>query len=659
MARLDPTGVSRILTYIKTWITGLLNDKANSSHSHTKSQITDFPTIPSKTSQLTNDSGFLTAHQSLSNYSTLANTVKSLSISGKTITVTPGSGSAYTLTTQDTVYTHPTTAGNKHIPSGGSANQYLKYSENGTAVWAALPTIPTNTNQLTNGAGFITSSGSCNYANYSGYVQGDKSTGLYVESVKYGKALVTTNQSGFGAIFNAPTKNYRIGCATYPNNDDALLFYSVTNANVSSSTNTVNKSMSWNGGTGILTATGFSGPLTGNVTGNCSGSSGSCTGNAANVTGTVAIAHGGTGATTRLSAVQNLTNENVGTSTEYFLTITTNWGKAGYCSVANAKSVLGVPTNTNQLTNGAGFITSSGSCNYANSAGSVAWGNVSGRPTVNNATLTIQKNGSNVATFTSNASSNVTANISVPTKVSQLTNDSGFITSNVSTLEMKGNPPYIDFHASNDTTHDYTSRIIDDGTTNTGRLRITAYANSAHYQVEMYKNFFEPVTDNEIYLGDSTNRWKNIFGATGSISTSDQRVKNNIENIDDSLLDAWSNVQPKQYKFNDAIEEKGDSARYHTGYLAQDIQKACEDSKISIDHYGLFCHDSWEAQEEVAEDIESEVDGKKITEKRIIQPKRDKGDLYSLRYEELLVVECAYLRREVKRLSERLEKLEK
>jgi hypothetical protein len=36
-------------------------------------------------------------------------------------------------------------------------------------------------------------------------------------------------------------------------------------------------------------------------------------------------------------------------------------------------------------------------------------------PTVNNATLTIQKNGTNVATFGANASSNVTANITVPT----------------------------------------------------------------------------------------------------------------------------------------------------------------------------------------------------------------------------------------------------
>ena len=36
----------------------------------------------------------------------------------------------------DTVYVHPTTAGNKHIPSGGSAGQFLKYSSSGTAVWA-------------------------------------------------------------------------------------------------------------------------------------------------------------------------------------------------------------------------------------------------------------------------------------------------------------------------------------------------------------------------------------------------------------------------------------------------------------------------------------------------------------------------------------------
>lgn len=50
-------------------------------------------------------------------------------------------------------------------------------------------------------------------------------------------------------------------------------------------------------------------------------------------------------------------------------------------------------------------------------------------PTVNNATLTIQKNGTTVKTFTANASSNVTANITVPTKTSDITNDSNFVAS--------------------------------------------------------------------------------------------------------------------------------------------------------------------------------------------------------------------------------------
>ncbi len=49
-------------------------------------------------------------------------------------------------------------------------------------------------------------------------------------------------------------------------------------------------------------------------------------------------------------------------------------------------------------------------------------------PTVNDATLTIQKNGTAVATFTANSATAATANITVPTKTSDLTNDSGFIT---------------------------------------------------------------------------------------------------------------------------------------------------------------------------------------------------------------------------------------
>lgn len=37
----------------------------------------------------------------------------------------------------NTVYTHPTTSGNKHIPSGGKDGQILRWSSDGTAVWGA------------------------------------------------------------------------------------------------------------------------------------------------------------------------------------------------------------------------------------------------------------------------------------------------------------------------------------------------------------------------------------------------------------------------------------------------------------------------------------------------------------------------------------------
>ena len=53
-----------------------------------------------------NGTKVLTSHQSLDNYSTLANTIKSLSISGKTITYTKGDGTTGTLTTQDTNTTY-------------------------------------------------------------------------------------------------------------------------------------------------------------------------------------------------------------------------------------------------------------------------------------------------------------------------------------------------------------------------------------------------------------------------------------------------------------------------------------------------------------------------------------------------------------------------
>lgn len=46
-------------------------------------------------------------------------------------------GSYNDLTDQPSPYTHPTTSGNKHIPSGGSSGQILRWSSDGTAMWGS------------------------------------------------------------------------------------------------------------------------------------------------------------------------------------------------------------------------------------------------------------------------------------------------------------------------------------------------------------------------------------------------------------------------------------------------------------------------------------------------------------------------------------------
>ena len=105
--------------------------------------------------------------------------------------------------------------------------------------------------------------------------------------------------------------------------------------------------------------------------------------------------------------------------------------KSAFYTKSEVNNLLGGKSNTNHNHNST-YLGIKAKAESAKSADSVAWANVSGKPTiptVNNATLTIQKNGTTVKTFTANSSTNVTANITVPTKTSELTNDSGYLTS--------------------------------------------------------------------------------------------------------------------------------------------------------------------------------------------------------------------------------------
>ncbi len=52
-------------------------------------------------------------------------------VGGHTVETNVPAGAKFT----DTVYTHPTGSGNRHIPSGGKNGQILKFGADGTAVW--------------------------------------------------------------------------------------------------------------------------------------------------------------------------------------------------------------------------------------------------------------------------------------------------------------------------------------------------------------------------------------------------------------------------------------------------------------------------------------------------------------------------------------------
>ena len=133
---------------------------------------------------------------------------------------------------------------------------------------------------------------------------------------------------------------------------------------------------------------------------------------------------------------------------------------------------------------------------------------------------------------------------------------------------------------------------------------------------------------------------------------SDQRLKQQIAEIDDKLLDAWEDVTLCQFKYNDAVDQKGnDNARLHTGYVVQQINDACKSHNIDISNYGLYCHEEYPQETEEVEIKQDDGSIKKET--KVI---REASEHYSLRYTEALIVECAYLRREINKLKEQMKK---
>ena len=114
-------------------------------------------------------------------------------------------------------------------------------------------------------------------------------------------------------------------------------------------------------------------------------------------------------------------------------------------SYAELSNTPEIPQFTSDLTNDSGFIDKNVndltyytlSSNLSAVATSGDYDDLLNKPTiptVNDGTLTIQKNGTTIDTFSANSSSNKTVNVTVPTQTSELTNNSGFIDKNVNDL---------------------------------------------------------------------------------------------------------------------------------------------------------------------------------------------------------------------------------
>lgn len=192
-------------------------------------------------------------------------TPANLGISATTSSVTVGS-------TTFNKYTHPTTSGNKHVPSGGSSGQFLGWDSDGTAKWVANPNTDTKVTSSANHYTPDTASGSDKTASASGATAAwsiDVVKGITINTD--GKGHITGLSVTSGKIPGNPntdTKvkatakdddvNYKIlaTASASPTSGNATEAVYDTDITLNPSTNTITANISGNAGTATDLASG-------------------------------------------------------------------------------------------------------------------------------------------------------------------------------------------------------------------------------------------------------------------------------------------------------------------------------------------------------------------------------------------------------------------
>lgn len=109
--------------------------------------------------------------------------------------------------------------------------------------------------------------------------------------------------------------------------------------------------------------------------------------------------------------------------------------------------------------------------------------------------------------------------------------------------------------------------------------------------------FITPNVDNTMPLGGASARWSVVYAGTGTINTSGADEKVEISKPSEAEQRAAVRIKatgPKRYKFKDALIAKGGKARWHIGYVAEDVRDALAAEGLDPWAYGLLCADEVE-----------------------------------------------------------------
>ena len=90
-----------------------------------------------------------------------------------------------------------------------------------------------------------------------------------------------------------------------------------------------------------------------------------------------------------------------------------------------------------------------------------------------------------------------------------------------------------------------------------------------------------------VNLGSSGRRWNQLYAKSGTIETSDENQKNNIEDMSDVQANLFSKLKPITYQMS-----TGTSGRTHYGFGSREVEKALLELGMTGQDFAGFCKDA-------------------------------------------------------------------